>query len=441
MSISYSGIVNYGKITLPSVESWGKNNNILRDPPKSITTRRIDKVFDTSLLTEEIDGSMDRVAESILVYPRGINPMVGISFDNNGSNAGVRTGQALLYSKQQTKLPYRVMREGAFRPPILREIDLLPLSRLPRNKTYIDPIANNPDFTKKLICPGEPKDYRSVKNETLKKNTVTNPTQNIQVPINIQLSKKYTQNLQLKGEKNSNINYTIGEKINPLINSTKYTDNIIRDIIKYNHVNLNINPNDTRKSVNTLENSKILNKIKINTPDKSIGMNSNMKGIVTKQPRHSLISFKTKDKPQSEGGIILNISKPNLSTIPITTQPKIKNNFKNTLKGEISLNNSQQGLNTRENIINKNTSFSTNKDILKGEISVNNSHIGLSNSFIDNNISRNKKLNPRLNIGFIDPIPTIPTTERVHDNSLIKNQDKGSSDLFSKARRLQQNIF
>ena len=49
MSFSYSGIVSYGKSTLPSVDSWGQNNNILRDPPKSIHTRRIDKVGQTSL--------------------------------------------------------------------------------------------------------------------------------------------------------------------------------------------------------------------------------------------------------------------------------------------------------------------------------------------------------------------------------------------------------
>ena len=30
MSISYSGLTNYGKVTLPSAESWGTNMNILR---------------------------------------------------------------------------------------------------------------------------------------------------------------------------------------------------------------------------------------------------------------------------------------------------------------------------------------------------------------------------------------------------------------------------
>ena len=43
--LSYSGIINYGKATLPSVDSWGTNMNILKDPPKSITTRKIDLLY------------------------------------------------------------------------------------------------------------------------------------------------------------------------------------------------------------------------------------------------------------------------------------------------------------------------------------------------------------------------------------------------------------
>ena len=60
MSISYSGLTNYGKATLPSVEGGFGSMNILRDPPKSIMTRRIDKVGETSSITELIDGSGNR---------------------------------------------------------------------------------------------------------------------------------------------------------------------------------------------------------------------------------------------------------------------------------------------------------------------------------------------------------------------------------------------
>jgi hypothetical protein len=198
MSISYSGIVNYGKAVLPSVESWGSNNNILRDPPRSITTRRIDKVSETMMIDQEIQESGDRVSESILVYPRGANVMVGVSYNNQGMNA----------SGQQAKLPYRVMKDGVFRPPVLREFNLFPLSRLPRNNTTIDPVANTADFTKKLICPGTAKDYRSVKDDTLhveaevpKGQPIRRPTevgarQNIQSMLYTDAEAIKTQNVQ-----------------------------------------------------------------------------------------------------------------------------------------------------------------------------------------------------------------------------------------------------
>ena len=112
-------------ITLPSIEGFNGTLNILRDPPKSVFTKRIDKVQDTDLLTKLIDGSGDRV-DGISVYARGVNPMVSVSYDNNSNNAGsyVKGGQSFL--------PYRIMDKGAFRPPIRTQYDLLPLSRQPR---------------------------------------------------------------------------------------------------------------------------------------------------------------------------------------------------------------------------------------------------------------------------------------------------------------------
>ena len=51
------------------------------------------------------------------VYARGVNPMVSVSYQNYGSGAG------------SVKLPYRIMKDGAFRPPIKTIEELLPLSR------------------------------------------------------------------------------------------------------------------------------------------------------------------------------------------------------------------------------------------------------------------------------------------------------------------------
>jgi hypothetical protein len=176
MSISYSGIVGYGKATLPSVDSWQNNMNILRDPPKSIMTRRIDKVGETSSITEMCDESGNRSCEAISVYARGINPSVSVDYGNAGNNGGQRAGfGGTVGSNQgssgnslhggQAYLPYRVNRDGAFRPPIQSQISLLPLSRMPRTNTTAFSKKGFVDFSKKLMCPGG--NFREVK-ETIK---------------------------------------------------------------------------------------------------------------------------------------------------------------------------------------------------------------------------------------------------------------------------------
>tara|TARA_A100001011_G_C14319993_1_gene850053 strand:+ start:4441 stop:5718 length:1278 start_codon:yes stop_codon:yes gene_type:complete len=175
--LSYSGLVNYGTLTLPSVESWGTNMNILRDPPKSIMTRRIDKVGDTSSLTEEIDESGDRIAECISVYARGTNPMVSVEYQNRGNNGGqlsfsdsafnnIRTGST------QSKLPYGIIQGGAFRPPIKTQEQLFPLSRQPRTWTSMQSLPGYADFSKKMLCPGTVEQTKEVKNNLLKVLTI-----------------------------------------------------------------------------------------------------------------------------------------------------------------------------------------------------------------------------------------------------------------------------
>ncbi len=158
MALSYSGLTNYGKATLPSVESWSTNMNILRDPPKSVTTRKIDKVGETSVITQTIDESGDRFSEAINRYARGVNPMVSVSYSNHGTNAN--GGEAFL--------PYRIMRDGAFRPPSRRPEELLPLSRLPRIWTYMTTQKHAPDFTKRIMNCGTAENTRAVKNTLLK---------------------------------------------------------------------------------------------------------------------------------------------------------------------------------------------------------------------------------------------------------------------------------
>lgn len=134
-------------VTLPSVEGV----NILRDPPKSVTTRRINKVGQDDTITNLIDSPAtgDRVAEAIRVYTRGSNPMVEVSYNNYAANAGTGVSSR---THAQAFLPYRIMDGGAFRAPIVAPTDLLPLSRLPRVHTFASANPGLVDFTKLISC-------------------------------------------------------------------------------------------------------------------------------------------------------------------------------------------------------------------------------------------------------------------------------------------------
>ena len=201
MSISYSGITNYGKATLPSVESWGTNMNILRDPPKSIMTRRIDRVGQTSSITELIDDSGNRSCEAISLYARGVNPSVSVDYGNAGNNGGQhskgvcggvsgdigKSGNRI--HNGEAYLPYRVVRDGAFRPPIVSPFNLLPLSRMPRVNTDAFTKPGFADFSKKLQCPGG--NYREVKEITLKGYIRPTATYRLDTPITEPFEVKY----------------------------------------------------------------------------------------------------------------------------------------------------------------------------------------------------------------------------------------------------------
>ena len=180
MSLSYSGLTNYGKATNPSVEMGLGSMNILRDPPRSITTRRIDKVGQTSSLTEMIDESGDRACEAINVYARGVNPSVSVSYGNAGNNGGQRSGSVFgssITGGLQAKLPYSIMKDGAFRPPVQTQDQLLPLSRLPRVNTESFTQPGFIDYSKKIECSSG--DYRQIKKNDLTTQDVKKPTREL----------------------------------------------------------------------------------------------------------------------------------------------------------------------------------------------------------------------------------------------------------------------
>ena len=171
------------KVTLPSVESWGTNMNILKDPPKALYTRKIDKVGSTQEILYMDDDSGDRICEMINLYPRGVNPSVSVSYSNYGTNGGQNRlavgnesnccAKGITTVGQQAKLPYRVDIQGSFRPPIRTEFDLKPLSRLPRIWTYAFANPAMPKFMGASQCDVKETD-KAIKENIINNNVVPN---------------------------------------------------------------------------------------------------------------------------------------------------------------------------------------------------------------------------------------------------------------------------
>lgn len=238
MSFSYSGLVTKSKVTLPSVDSWGTNNNIMREPPKSIHTRRKDKVgSDIELL--EMQDDNDRDAEAITRYARGVNPFVSVNYQNNGGG-------------QQASLPYKINKDDSFQVPVVAPQDLLPLSRLPHptvenvmSKAYlqdyskIDDNTRNKDTVRVIlqdtisgyVAPTKTYPfYRTLEQFTLKPgsihenftnaNATTNRSTNLNTNTTIQKNFKpvkeiYTDNLNVHAQTNTqNVQYTNENKNN-----------------------------------------------------------------------------------------------------------------------------------------------------------------------------------------------------------------------------------
>lgn len=147
-------------VTLPSVEQWAQNTNILKDPLKSITTRRVDKVGQTQNITQLVDDSGDRICEGINVYQRGVNPMVSVSYENNGGNAGIAGNPTSYSNRPAARMPYPAFQGGAFRPPVRTERDLMPLSRQPR--AWFGTVTA-PEFINYAKTRQQPNDFRAVK--------------------------------------------------------------------------------------------------------------------------------------------------------------------------------------------------------------------------------------------------------------------------------------
>jgi hypothetical protein len=326
MALSYSGIVNYGKVTLPAVNSWYTDSNILKTPYQSVHTRKIDKVGETSFINSMIDESNDRSCEAINYYARGQNPMVSVSYGEAGQNqlgGAIHSGESFL--------PYRVVRDGAFRPPIWRQEDLLPLSRLPRVWTDVSTQPYSPIFTMRIKNCGTAEDTKEVKQELLKTACIAGRTiaaePNINAPDKIPtlirdplVPGEITANASCS---QNNIDYTRKQMQTPILlaPTREYTSgwtnpHMIKEIpIIDNHVltptrpfiSRTTNPNMIKESPVTMNNVQL----NLNHPNASAMTNFAAPSLSGYHPYRESVNFeRLVDKP-NRGGFV------NSGTIPV----------------------------------------------------------------------------------------------------------------------------
>lgn len=429
MSISYHGVVGFGsgKTTLPSVESWGNNMNILRDPPKSITTRKIDKVGETSDITQMIDNAGDRICEAIQVYARGVNPMVAVSFDNYGNNGGQKAGNVSSSGmningggSKQAYLPYRIMDGGAFRPPIRDQRDLLPLSRLPRTATSSFTKPGFSDFSKKAMIPSDDggKEFRTIKKDVIKSEIRPTAVYQIETPIKENYEVKYVIKDPLHYEKQVNKKGDRNERVEfENVNSKNYIQNPLQ-------IDMNVN---SSQNISKLPTNEIYN---VNTNN------------YTHDPIHM----------SAETGVQRNVSiLPVDEMYNIDTHKKIKDSIvidyetphksfekyeyiHNDIQLERTLPQYQTQTNSTRNIhknINSNTTerhYTTNRPNTSAQTNYGSRQF----QTIDNISSRNYNLKQTINAGGFNPTPSaIPQVYK--DNSI--------QELDSQRTQMRKNIY
>jgi hypothetical protein len=171
------------------------------------------------------------------VYARGVNPSVSVSYSNNGSNGGRRSGS--ITNMRSAKPPIQIMDGGAFRPPIRLQQDLLPLSRQNRVKTEIAPTPGFADFTKVVKRCGDASNTKEVKNSLLNVKSVPTKTYNLEPGAQENFEVKYV------------IQPTITNDVKSSIRGTDITELVVKEPTKelnrYNiHADLITNKADSQ---------------------------------------------------------------------------------------------------------------------------------------------------------------------------------------------------
>lgn len=422
MSISYSGLTNYGKVSLPSIEGWSTNLNILKDPPRSVMTRRIDKVGSTSAFNATVDsaGSGDRITEAILHYPRGINPMASVSYSNNGNNGGQGfNGSGNAGGGVQASLPYKIMTDGAFRPPIRTPYDLLPLSRLPRLPTSVPATKSFQDYSKsRQTCLAKDQE-RAVKKLTLKTSIRPTKTLRLDKPAEAPYEVKYVIKNPIKVKGVSGVRTLDVKQQNNQV-PVKGASNEIRQI--------NIRSNSGGNS-QFYKNSKATHfnpkRYLQNTLHSNVS--SHKSGVINSKDASQLISHAVRtQKP-------CNVSYDTVKTVEFNKNNYIHKDVE--LSRNLPQHEAMSSKTSRANYINP--SLDTKAKLKPATRRYQNARSNLSGIEEVNHTSRCYQLPEKLQIGGIEPTPTLPVFGRNTKSSqqAIKQNYEANRDVLYSIRK------
>jgi len=308
--LSYSSLTNSGKVTLPSVDSWGTNMNIIRDPPKSIMTRRRDKVGENNDMLQMVDNS-DRSNEAIMRFSRGVNPSVSVSYSNNG-------GSLQNFGNQQARLPYSINKDGDFRPPVQAPQDLLPLSRLPRNITSAVSNPNMPHFGKELPNSRNVMSTSSVKEQIISSQVKPTKRYYMQKPFQEGFETNYSIQDVLKKSANSNMSTTDRTQMNVLDPTKEINSNNINAFANSNvsnsqYVNNSLNDfNSTKFIQDTNAHSVYTN---LNDVNKNVYNEQDLSNI--KQKDYLLVEYSTAKRENKQTGDLIKENFELERTLPV----------------------------------------------------------------------------------------------------------------------------
>jgi hypothetical protein len=335
------------------------------------------------------------------------------------------------------------MDNGAFRPPVLTQEDLLPLSRLPRNKTSV---VSNPEFPNYLKKIENPTELRSVKKEVL--HTSVRPTAYRKFdhsPCHLSES-KYSVKDQLIVSANSGLR-TLDIKS---LEEMKPVKEIVDDVIR---VNATVQFGSTLTEKRTIDNSHFDTTKYINNDTLSGNIKTNISGH-TKN-----IETKGFDRGVKDDVTIVSYT-PNISshTKNIETKgfdrgvrddvcivsytPNIHGNDKvDHIYSDIELDRKMPMYQMNSNITDsrRRTNLTHTNDIVLDSKTQGSAVANVGGNFmrsVDNITNRNLNLRPSLQKGGFENKGFIPTTQK---DNMIKNLTNTKSE-FTKRLNTMNNI-